>query len=131
MTLIKEVNCMVLAFFDLCCYVRFYKGNLPIISVRHHSYDPDGKTTVELLNKNLEVLMIDSYSQVTAYFNHIEHLYHDIPIKFVNKVSCVMQLMDICVQEKFVYKFRKFHPWCINKFFFSHSEFVILVDNYH
>jgi len=75
--------------------------------------------------------MIDSYSQVTAYFNHIEHLYHDIPIKFVNKVSCVMQLMDICVQEKFVYKFRKFHPWCINKFFFSHSEFVILVDNYH
>jgi hypothetical protein len=95
MTLIKEVNCMVLAFFDLCCYVRFYKESLPIISVRHHSYDPDGKTTVELLNKNLEVLMIDSYSQVTAYCNHIEHLYYNIRIKFINKVSCVMQLMDI------------------------------------
>jgi hypothetical protein len=43
---------------------RFYKESLSIISVRHHSYDPDGKTTVELLNKNLEVLMIDSYSQI-------------------------------------------------------------------
>lgn len=62
---------------------------MPIISVRHHSYDPDGKSTIELLNKNLEVLMIDSYSQVTAYRNHIEHVYHDIPIKFINKVSCV------------------------------------------
>jgi len=108
--LLKEVNCIVLAFFDLCCYVRFYKESLPIISVRHHSYDPDGKTTVELLNKNLEVLMIDSYSQVTAYCNHTEHLYCDIPIKFINKVSCVMQFMVICIQEKFVYKFRKFHP---------------------
>jgi len=68
----KEVNCIVLTYFDLCCYVRFYKESLPIISVRHHSYDPDGKTTIEMLNKNLEVLMIDSYSQVTAYCNHIE-----------------------------------------------------------
>jgi len=49
---------------------RFYKESLPIISVRHHSYDPDGKTTVELLNKNLEVLMIDSYSQVGFRLNN-------------------------------------------------------------
>lgn len=97
MALIREVNGIVLAFFDLCSYVRFYKESLPVISVRHHSYDPDGKTTVELLNKNLEVLMIDSYSQVTAYCNHIVHLCHDIPIKSVNKVSCVMQLMDMCI----------------------------------
>jgi hypothetical protein len=50
----------------MCSDIRLYKESLPIISVRHHSYDPDGKTTVQLLNKNLEVLMIDSYSQVTA-----------------------------------------------------------------
>lgn len=49
---------------------RFYKESLPIISVRHHSYDPDGKTAVQLLNKNLEVLMIDSYSQVGFRLNN-------------------------------------------------------------
>lgn len=81
---------------------------MPTISVRHHSYDPDGKTTIELLNKNLEVLMVDSYSQVTAYYNHIEHLYCDMPVKFINKVSCVMQLMDICIQENFFKSFGSF-----------------------
>lgn len=49
---------------------RFYKESVPIISVRHHSYDPDGKTTIEMLNKNLEVLMIDSYSQVGFRLNN-------------------------------------------------------------
>ena len=116
----KEVDCIVLVFCNLY-YIRFYKESLPIISVRHHSYDPDGKTAVQLLNKNLEVLMIDSYSQVTAYCNHIEHLYHNMPIKSINKVSCVMQSMDIGIQETFVCKIQTFHPWCINKFLFSHT----------
>ncbi|XP_069684506.1 NADH dehydrogenase [ubiquinone] 1 alpha subcomplex assembly factor 3 [Periplaneta americana] len=43
------------------------KENLPI---RHHSYDPDGKTTVQVLNKSVEGLMIDSYSQVGFRLNN-------------------------------------------------------------
>ncbi|KAJ9584826.1 hypothetical protein L9F63_020823, partial [Diploptera punctata] len=35
-----------------------------------HSYDPDGKTTVQVLNKELETLMIDSYSQVGFRLNN-------------------------------------------------------------
>ncbi|XP_021918608.1 uncharacterized protein LOC110829308 isoform X2 [Zootermopsis nevadensis] len=48
----------------------FYKENLPIISVRHHSYDPDGKTTVQILNRNVEGLMINSYSQFGFRLNN-------------------------------------------------------------
>lgn len=57
---------VVSLFGNLCPCVRFYKDSWPLISLRHHSYDPDGKTTVQILNKNVEWLMIDSYSQVTT-----------------------------------------------------------------
>ena len=95
---LKKLNCLVSVFGNLCCYLRFYRESLPITSVRHHSYDPDGKTTVQLLNKNLEVLMIDSYSQVTTYCNHIHHMYDHIPMKWISRVSCIMQLMDIYIE---------------------------------
>ncbi|XP_023703941.1 NADH dehydrogenase [ubiquinone] 1 alpha subcomplex assembly factor 3 isoform X1 [Cryptotermes secundus] len=48
----------------------FYKDSWPVVSVRGHSYDPDGKTTVQILNKNVEVLMIDSYSQLGFRLNN-------------------------------------------------------------
>jgi hypothetical protein len=66
MVLLNAVKYFVSVFGNMCLYFRLYKESLPIISVRHYSYDPDGKTTVQILNKNLEGLMIDSYSQVMA-----------------------------------------------------------------
>ncbi|PSN44879.1 hypothetical protein C0J52_06195 [Blattella germanica] len=50
--------------------LRCYKTSLPAIWERHHSYDSDGKSTVQILNKEAEGLMIDSYSQIGFRLNN-------------------------------------------------------------